>query len=83
MLTRYQVTIVHGESGSVFHVVDTQLPETDQPAILCSYSRREYADTCSQALNNQQVAPWTLSLEDRVFLLWLGIQATEEESESC
>lgn len=37
------IVAVHGESGSIFHVVDPEASEDDQPAILASYSTRDAA----------------------------------------
>jgi hypothetical protein len=31
-----RVTVQHGESGSVFYVVDADAPESEQPAIIVS-----------------------------------------------
>lgn len=48
---RYKVTAWHGESGSIFYVVDSQAPEQDQPAILFSYRNRHTAAGHAAALN--------------------------------
>ena len=40
----YRVVTVHGESRSLFHVVDVNAPETDQPAIVASYYERWRAE---------------------------------------
>ncbi len=40
----YGVTAVHGESRSIFHVVDCDAPEGEQPAIVASYSKRWQAE---------------------------------------
>ena len=34
---RYRVTVYHGEGSSVFHIIDTQAPEDEQPCIVRSY----------------------------------------------
>jgi hypothetical protein len=38
MSHRYKITTEHGEGATVWHVVDTQAHDADQPAILASYS---------------------------------------------
>ena len=40
----YGVTAVHGESGSVWHVVDCAAPESEQPAIVASYREKWRAE---------------------------------------
>lgn len=40
----YGVTAVHGESGSLFHVVDIAAPEGEQPAIVASYKEKWRAE---------------------------------------
>lgn len=39
-----QIVVQHGESGSVFSVVDRDAPEADQPAVLGAYSTRVAAE---------------------------------------
>lgn len=40
----YGVTSVHGESGSIFYVVDCNAPEPEQPAVVASYWEKWRAD---------------------------------------
>lgn len=48
---RYRVITWHGESGSVFYVVDTHAPEDEQPAIYASPRTRADADRVCQFAN--------------------------------
>lgn len=38
MSNRYQVTVTHGEAGTVYAVVDTIQPEAEQPAVILSWN---------------------------------------------
>ncbi len=40
---RYKVSTVHGEMGTVHHVVDSEAPEGEQPAIIASFSTAKFA----------------------------------------
>lgn len=35
-MVQYRVTTVHGESDTIWHIVDTEAPEEDQPSIYVS-----------------------------------------------
>ncbi len=50
MTERYAVTVYHGESSTVFYVVDTSAPESEQPAVKASYRTRQEADACALRL---------------------------------
>ena len=39
-----KIVVTHGESGSVFSVVDVDAPEAQQPAILAAYRTRIQAE---------------------------------------
>ena len=43
---RYVVTILHGESGTVYHVVDTAPPEAEQPCVIHSWKYPEEPNAC-------------------------------------
>lgn len=49
--TRWGVTTVHGESYSLFHVVQIDAPEEDQPAIVASYKTFGQAENHAQGKN--------------------------------
>lgn len=49
---RFVVMAVHGESRSLFHVVDTKAPEPQQPAIIRSLANREAAEKCAKVHNS-------------------------------
>lgn len=41
---RFKVIANHGESKSVFSVVDTQAPDDEQPCVVTSFTDREKAN---------------------------------------
>lgn len=41
---RYVVSVWHGEGRSIFAVVDTFAPESEQPAVVSTHATREAAD---------------------------------------
>lgn len=43
-MTRFKVVTTHGESATVFTVVDSQKPAADQPAVVASFSTRDHGD---------------------------------------
>lgn len=50
---RYKVTAWHGETGSIFYVVDTHAPEDEQPAVVREYSTRALAVMSRDNLNSR------------------------------
>lgn len=40
---RFIVTTQHGERETIYHVVDSQAPDGEQPAIIASYSTKSYS----------------------------------------
>lgn len=34
---RFRIEAVHGEGGTVYHVIDTAAPEPEQPAVVASW----------------------------------------------
>lgn len=53
MENRYTVSPVHGESRSLFHVVNADAPEELQPFILMPFHGRDEAELAAFALNAQ------------------------------
>ena len=54
----YQVVTWHGESNTLFYVVDTTVPEAEQPHVILTFNTadgetRSEADITCQALNKQ------------------------------
>lgn len=49
-MDRFKVTIVHGERETVYHVVDAQAPEEQQPSIVASYSTKGHSGAHSCAI---------------------------------
>ena len=49
MSNRYKVTVVHGEVGTVYHVVDSCAPEAEQPLVIGSYSTQAYGSLAHKA----------------------------------
>ncbi len=39
---RFQITSVHGEYATVYHVIDTEASDAEQPAIVESFSTAVY-----------------------------------------
>jgi hypothetical protein len=52
-MARFKVTTVHGESGSLFHVVDTAAPQDDQPAIVSTFTIKQEAEYVRDDTNKQ------------------------------
>lgn len=50
-MRRYKVISVHGETETLWHVVDTAAPEGEQPAILTTWHSPTLAHLDAQALN--------------------------------
>ena len=48
---RFKVITVHGETATVFHVVDSEAPEGEQPAIVHSYSSAKLASMANRCAN--------------------------------
>ena len=40
MSERYKVTLWHGEYGTVYYVIDTSQPESEQPCVIHSWNTR-------------------------------------------
>lgn len=51
----YKVTVWHGEHGSLFYVVDTQAPESEQPAVKVVCGTRASAEKVA-AFHNERKA---------------------------
>lgn len=54
---RYQISTVHGESKSLFHVIDSHAADDDQPAIVATYHDKTSAerDTTNRKLPGDQL----------------------------
>ena len=51
MTDRFAVVTVHGERETLYHVVDREAPEGEQPAIVSTYSTQAYtsqARSCAE-----------------------------------
>jgi hypothetical protein len=51
-MKRYTITTRHGESGSLFYVVDTAANSGEQPAVVQTCERRREAEIVAEALNS-------------------------------
>lgn len=63
-MMRFTVVTVHGEGASLFHVVDTDMPATWQPAIVASYRNDRPAAEQDAARRNEQDAKRLQRWED-------------------
>jgi hypothetical protein len=66
---RYHVVPWHGEGRSLFYVVDGHAPEDEQPAILGTFTRREWAESTAVDLNACEPAPTTRAGDGPVLTL--------------
>jgi hypothetical protein len=48
---RYEIQIVHGETHSVYNIVDSWASEDESPFIILSTRSKPYADRCVQHYN--------------------------------
>ena len=54
---RYKVTAWHGEGRSVFCVVDSFAPESEQPAVVGEWKSKEMADSQARTCNFYEDMP--------------------------
>lgn len=67
-MSRFRVDTVHGESATLFHVIDTNAPEAEQPAIRRTFTDRECADiytTEANRLDTEQARGFMLAADVR------------------
>ena len=54
---RFQVATIHGQSVSLFHVIDTAQPADEQPAIVHTSADRDHATTAAEAYHRGAECP--------------------------
>lgn len=75
---RFQVVSWHGESGSIFNVVDTSKPEEDQPFVCRSFRDLDCARI--YASEREELACEECSAGRRE---WLSAECVHDGSEEC